>query len=111
MDGYVIKVEKMKLKSIDTKSEKMQLTKDLKEHFLDSIALDIDEPEKKNQTIQTTNTNAKDDTMKDEHSDRVKWFDHTFHTNSHLDQWERLGNSVCQRLGSILVESIHECRQ
>jgi len=72
MDGYVIKVEKMKLKSIDTKSEKMQLTKDLKEHFLDSIALDIDEPEKKNQTIQTTNTNAKDDTMKDEHSDRVK---------------------------------------
>jgi hypothetical protein len=49
--------------------------------------------------------------MKDEHSDRVKWFDHTFHTNSHLDQWERLGNSVCQRLGSILVESIHECRQ
>jgi len=72
IEGYVIKVEKMKVKSIGTKSEKMQLAKDLKEHLLGSIVLDIDEPEKKNQTIQTTSTNTKDDTMKDEHSDRVK---------------------------------------
>jgi len=72
IEGYVIKVEKMKVKPIGTKSEKMRLAKNLKERLLGNVVLDIDtdvEPEKKNQTIQTTDTNTtKDDTMKDEHS-------------------------------------------